>query len=218
MTPAPGPAAGRDAPLEMRDGRVADAEAVEAVHWRALEATYLGRVPGWPVSPRDVDARVARWREWLAAEPIDMVLGEVGGVLVGFCALRPGTDPDVDPALTGEVPTLYVAPDRWGRGYGRRLCTEALRRAGARGFESVVLWVVDVNERARAFYRRLGFTPDGRRKAGADAPDGAAASRYGIPVKEEWGADDPALGSDSGSDSGPHSGPDSGPDSGPGPG
>ena len=31
-----------------------------------------------------------------------------------------------------------------------------------RGFRSACLWVVQVNERAQAFYRTVGFAPDGR--------------------------------------------------------
>jgi len=166
--------------LLLRAGTVADAERIEAVHWSGLEAAYLGRVQGWPETPRDIGERVNRWREWLLASDIDVIVGEVDGEIVGFCTVRSGADDDLDPVSEGEIPTLYVHPGHWNRGYGRKLCFEALRTAGDRGFASVCLWVVDVNERARDFYLRLGFTPDGGTKLEAHAVEPYTASRYRI--------------------------------------
>ena len=166
--------------LCLRHGTVADAKRIEAVHWSALEAAYLGRIRGWPKTPRNVPDRVKRWQDWLADPDIDVIVGEVDGEMVGFCAVRPGTDDDLDPLTDGEVPTLYVHPDHWSRGYGRSLCFEAFRSAAKRGFLSLSLWAVDLNERARDFYLRLGFTPDGRKKLDPDTVEPHTASRYRI--------------------------------------
>ncbi len=166
--------------LLLRAGAVRDAERIEAVHWLGLEAAYLGRVRGWPEAPRDIGERVKRWRRWLLASDIDVIVGEVDGKIVGFCTLRPGNDTDLDPVTEGEIPTLYVHPECWSRGYGRRLCCEALLAAGDRGFVSVFLWVVDVNERARDFYTKFGFSPDGETKLEARSVEPYTASRYRI--------------------------------------
>lgn len=164
--------------LTIRLGTVADAEEVEAVHWAGLEGAYLGRVPGWPEEPRVVPHRVARWTGWLADPDIDTVVGESHGNLVGFSTLRPCTAPDLDATHHGEMPTLYVHPKYWRLGYGRRLCQETLRRAEARGFSSVVLWVVDVNERARRFYESLGFSFDGTSRPVEESRAPLTAHRY----------------------------------------
>ncbi len=166
--------------LLLRAGAVRDAERIEAVHWLGLEAAYLGRVRGWPEAPRDIGERVKRWRRWLLASDIDVIVGEVDGKIVGFCTLRPGNDTDLDPVTEGEIPTLYVHPEFWSRGYGRRLCCGALLAAGDRGFVSVFLWVVDVNERARDFYTKFGFSPDGETKLEARSVEPYTASRYRI--------------------------------------
>jgi len=167
-------------PLRLRAGTVADAERIEDVHWSALEAAYLGRIRGWPMTPRDVRARVGRWRDWLLDPDVDVIVGEVDGQLVGFCSLRPGTDDDLDPVTEGEIPTLYVHPEHWSMGYGTRLCVAALRKADDRGFASVCLWVVDVNERARDFYLGIGFATDGTTKLDPDTIEPYTASRYRI--------------------------------------
>ncbi len=53
---------------------------------------------------------------------------------------------------------MYVAPEARGRGIGRTLLREAIRRARAwPGLEQVVLGVATHNEAARALYRSCGF-------------------------------------------------------------
>ena len=166
--------------LRLRAGAIADAERIEAVHWLSLEAAYLGFFEGWPEAPRDIGERVTRWREWLVAPDIDVIVGEVDGKIVGFCTLRAGADTDLDPLTEGEIPNLYVHPDHWSKGYGRRLCWDALRTARDRGFVSVCLWVVDINKRARDFYLEFGFTPDGGPKLQAHPVAPYTATRYRI--------------------------------------
>lgn len=63
-----------------------------------------------------------------------------------------------------EVLTIAVAEARRGRGYGRRLIEEALRRLYAEGAERVFLEVGESNPPALALYRRIGFQEVGRRK------------------------------------------------------
>lgn len=59
----------------------------------------------------------------------------------------------------GEVISIYLLPDRIGKGYGKALMTAALSELKARGFDEVFLWVLEENERARRFYERFGFLP-----------------------------------------------------------
>ena len=57
----------------------------------------------------------------------------------------------------GEVVSLYLLPGYIGRGLGSallRYCTDELEK---RGFDSVLLWVLEDNHRARRFYERHGF-------------------------------------------------------------
>src|SRR5271165_2746224 len=59
---------------------------------------------------------------------------------------------------------MWVAPECRGQGIADRLVAVVCDRARQSGAESVTLWVTDVNDRARAFYRRLGFVPTGQRQ------------------------------------------------------
>ena len=62
---------------------------------------------------------------------------------------------------TGELYTLYVAPAHWSTGVGRALTDAALDGLRAAGYRRVVLWTLTDNARARRFYDKAGFAPDG---------------------------------------------------------
>jgi ribosomal protein S18 acetylase RimI-like enzyme len=59
---------------------------------------------------------------------------------------------------------MWVSPKVRGSGAGDRLVAAVCELARQSGFTSVTLWVTEVNGRARAFYRRLGFAPTGGRQ------------------------------------------------------
>lgn len=81
-----------------------------------------------------------RWRTW----PHEILLDEDG---LGFAAVSPGW-------LSG----LYVRPEAWGTGVAARLHGRAL---DALGPGAARLWVLEGNHRARRFYERRGWAPDG---------------------------------------------------------
>ncbi len=84
------------------------------------------------------------------------------GIICGFATT--GSSQEVDVPDGGEVLALYVDPEAWGLGVGRRLMTEARVQLGQRGFTEAVLWVLVGNDRAQHFYRVDGWLPDGRQR------------------------------------------------------
>jgi ribosomal protein S18 acetylase RimI-like enzyme len=59
---------------------------------------------------------------------------------------------------------MWVSPKLRGSGVADRLVGAVCDAARQSGATSVTLWVTEVNGRARAFYRRLGFVPTGDRQ------------------------------------------------------
>jgi ribosomal-protein-alanine N-acetyltransferase len=72
-----------------------------------------------------------------------------------------------------EVLSIVVAAPRRGRGFGRLLMEEALRRLYAAHVESCFLEVDSTNIAAVRLYKSLGFEPAGERRGG-DADAGTA--------------------------------------------
>ncbi|MGH3300328.1 MAG: GNAT family N-acetyltransferase [Streptosporangiaceae bacterium] len=80
-----------------------------------------------------------------------------GEAIVG---LATGVDHDGDWHLVG----MWVSPKLRGTRAADRLVAAVCDLAKHSGATSVTLWVTEVNGRARAFYRRLGFVPTGGRQ------------------------------------------------------
>jgi GNAT superfamily N-acetyltransferase len=69
--------------------------------------------------------------------------------------------PEGQQGQVAELYALYVHPAWWSTGTGRALMDRVLDTAAAAGYLSVRLWVLRDNSRARRFYERAGFAPDG---------------------------------------------------------
>jgi GNAT superfamily N-acetyltransferase len=152
----------------------ADADGVARVHERAWAAAYRGLLPDEALAERSVDARRAQWAAFLAGgEPEGHVtlVAERDGEVVGFAALGPARDVDLDRTTVGELEALNVDPEAWGSGVGRALVAETCRALRRSGFSRAVLWVLTENERARRFYEQLGWEVEGAERLFEGAPE-----------------------------------------------
>ena len=61
----------------------------------------------------------------------------------------------------GEIVSIYFLPQYMGKGYGTLLMQAVLAEFKKMGYQSCCLWVLEENERARHFYEKMGFLPDG---------------------------------------------------------
>lgn len=139
------------------------------LHVRSWQTAYRGIVPDAILDGLSGDARGEFWSRAIAqanAEPTREVriwVVESSGDVVGLATTRPCTDPDT-PTGTGELHSIYLAPEAWSRGLGRTLLAAAVDGLWQRGFAPLVLWVIEANERGRRFYERAGWRRDGGRQ------------------------------------------------------
>ena len=61
----------------------------------------------------------------------------------------------------GEIISIYFLPEYMGKGYGRQLIEKVIDELKAMGFETIFLWVLEENHRARHFYEKCGFKNSG---------------------------------------------------------
>ena len=149
--------------LSIRAARQEDAAEVAGVHVRSWQVGYRGLLPDEYLDSLRLEDRVAHYTFGATdpSLPSTMVAAE-DGVICGFATMGPSRDADLQDA--GEVLALYVDPEAWGFGVGRRLIAEARAHLGSRGFTEVVLWVLVGNDRAQRFYRVDGWEPDDRHR------------------------------------------------------
>lgn len=137
-----------------------DIDAVAAVRVGGWRHAYAGLMPQSYLDGLSV-VEYAEQRRASFADPANAVTNLVAegpdGAVLGWAAFGPAQGEDTAPD-EGELYALYARPDVIGTGVGRALLTEVLRRAP---YPAVRLWVLEGNARARRFYERAGFRPDG---------------------------------------------------------
>ncbi len=110
----------------------------------------------WNYGPKQIE----EWRDELTITPEYINENQVYKLkitdkLIGFYAYRPENQKKV------KLNFLFVEPEYIGKGYGKLLLSDFLKRIGKK-FEKVVL---DADPNAEKFYRRMGFKVIGQLKS-----------------------------------------------------
>jgi GNAT superfamily N-acetyltransferase len=159
--------------VTVRFATVSDAGEIARVHVESWRGAYRELLPAEILGALSIPARTEQWRGWLApgGPRVHTLVAERQGELLGFATMTiPSRDAE-EPGDVGEVPALYVAPAAWREGAGATLisrCEEELRLARCR---EGILWMLEGNERADAFYRSQGWRHDGGRRGSQYFPD-----------------------------------------------
>ncbi len=149
--------------LSIRMASVDDKAEVARVHVRTWQVAYRGLLPDEYLDQLRPEDRVARYTFASDAPNQGATLvalddGAIGGFTL-FGGSRDGDLPDA-----GEIYAIYVDPDQWGAGAGRRLLANARSRLDEMCFRDAFLWVLDGNDRAQRFYEIDQWSPDGIRR------------------------------------------------------
>jgi ribosomal protein S18 acetylase RimI-like enzyme len=139
--------------ITIRAPRPADARAIARLDVDTWRTTYAGMLSTAYLVGLSERRRELGWRGVILREPRDVRIAvETGGTIRGFGSCGPNRG---DRFFTGEVFTLYVAPDWQNQGIGRQLLIALFRRLVAAGRRSAIVWVLRDNP-SRFFYERLG--------------------------------------------------------------
>lgn len=104
---------------------------------------------------QQLDAQVAWWERGLAGGAQFFIAEQADGRIIGIAGGTPVIDEDKDAGVDIELGMLYVLEDFYGSGLGEHLLDTVL------GKRDALLWVLQGNDRAIAFYRKHGFEVDG---------------------------------------------------------
>lgn len=134
-----------------------DPLAVARVYVESWRSAYRDIVP----QPYLDALSPGRWAGGLDRDGHQSLVLIQDGIPVGTAAAGPSRWPGYPDF--GEIVSLYLLPDRVGKGWGRPLLAAAVETLAAQGFRDILLWVLAENARARSFYERNGFQPGGDR-------------------------------------------------------
>jgi GNAT superfamily N-acetyltransferase len=151
--------------ITIRRAHLGDARRIAEVDVESWQAAYSAILSPEIMSQRSVDDREGTWRQLLSLPEDDttrVFVLDVDADIVGFSLTLRGRDDDLDPTSTAELAGLYFVAPWWRRGLGTKLQKRALDTLSSQGFQDAVLWVLEQNQGACAFYEATGWKLDKR--------------------------------------------------------
>jgi ribosomal protein S18 acetylase RimI-like enzyme len=131
----------------VRPGTISDAEAIADYHHRCSIKAFTSLVAPGSFDDLDPRRRVPIFLNWLGPEsPKTVRVADIDGVAVGHVVTE-----------GNEIVNLFIDPDHWGRGLGRRLLAvgeSVIAEAGHREFE---LQTMVGNDPAIGLYESTGW-------------------------------------------------------------
>lgn len=124
---------------------------------------YRGHIPDAVLDTLSVQKREQKWQD-LLDNNIKVLVIEHDNNIIGFASLCPSHDKDTDPKIYGEISAIYLHPDVWYQGLGKKLCTIAISELEKMGFSEVIVWILKENDQARKFYEAMDFNETGHSK------------------------------------------------------
>lgn len=102
---------------------------------------------------------VGRWANNVNKADMNNLAVTENGLIIGtasFCKSRWEQYSDY-----GEIVSVYFLPEYMGKGYGRLLFSRCIEELKKLGYNKILLWVLEENQRARSFYEKNGFVFSG---------------------------------------------------------
>ena len=146
-----------DAGYTVRPMQLSDVDVIAEVHVQVWREAYAFLIPSDYLADLDEEQFARSWRARLEGQESAEVMQLVGlspdGRIVAIGSAGPSRDEDAPRAW--ELFAINVLAAAHGSGLADLMMAELV------GDRPTSLWVLDGNKRARAFYARYGFIPDG---------------------------------------------------------
>lgn len=139
--------------IDIRKAEPRDADAIAAVHHDAWMGAYAGIIPHRALA-RMINRRGGDWWAGAIRRAASVLVVEIGGTIAGYATI--GRNRARQLPQQGEIYELYLKPEYQGVGIGSRLFSAARRKLAAHGLNGMVVWALEENQNAVAFYTGAG--------------------------------------------------------------
>ena len=139
--------------VDIRKAEPGDADAIAEVHRTAWQGAYAGIIPYRALTAM-INRRGSQWWANAIRRSATILVVEIGGKVAGYATL--GRNRARELAQQGEIYELYLRPEYQGIGLGTRLFSEARSRLKSHGLKGLVVWALEDNQNALAFYAGAG--------------------------------------------------------------
>lgn len=145
--------------MQVCKATVDDVEAISRIYALSWKTAYKGIVPQAFLDAIQDDRWVRKFRRDLGDGTLSALIVSDGDTPAGCAAFGRSRDDKLPD--WGEVVSIYLHPDYYGKGYGEKLLNETMRALEEQEFVYIYLWVLRENHHARRFYERNGFVFNG---------------------------------------------------------
>jgi len=111
-----------------------------------------------------VENRIPVHRGWITEKRFGIYVYEDSGTAFIKGMMGIGMSGDDDKKEAFELHYLYVDPDYLRMGIGSEMLRFFEQEGKEKGCPELVVWVLEENEKARRFYEKNGYCPDGKDK------------------------------------------------------
>lgn len=150
----------KNLPINIRFAETRDAYAIASIHVASWKKIYRGLIPDALLDSMSIELREKKWFHWLSKGE-KILLIEKESQIIGFADISAARDLDTNPKVCGEICAIYLHPDFWHQGFGKKLCTAAFIELKKMHFDEVIVWSLEGNKQARRFYESMGFVNSG---------------------------------------------------------
>jgi ribosomal protein S18 acetylase RimI-like enzyme len=139
--------------IDIRRAVPRDAEQIADVHHQAWQGAYAGIIPHRALTAM-INRRGSAWWANAIQRAATVLVVEIGGKIAGYATV--GRNRARELPQQGEIYELYLRPEYQGVGLGSRLFTAAREKLAAHGLKGLVVWALEENDNALAFYAGAG--------------------------------------------------------------
>ncbi|MFC5387384.1 GNAT family N-acetyltransferase [Aquamicrobium segne] len=139
--------------IDIRKAKPHDAAAIADVHLEAWQGAYAGIIPHKSLTLM-INRRGSDWWANAIHRTATVLVLEIGGVIAGYATI--GRNRARKLPQQGEIYELYLRPEYQGIGLGSRLFAAARSHLTRYGMKGLVVWVLEENTNALAFYAGAG--------------------------------------------------------------
>ncbi len=128
------------------------------IYAKSWKAAYRGIVPQTYLDNLTPES----WTSFLANSPFHNYLLRDNDIFIATAAIGKARDSRYNEY--GEIVSIYVLPEFFGKGYGTVLFRYITDKLKSMGYDKMYLWVLEENYKARRFYEKMEFVFNGDRK------------------------------------------------------
>ncbi len=141
------------AKVRVRKAVLQDIQRITEIHNQGI----IDRESVLDITPHPLRERLVWFKNLSKREAV--LVAEVEGSVVGFCALQPYSLEEVYAHIC--VGSIWIEKDFRGQGIGTRIARKAFTKARQMGYSKIMFFAYSFNKEKMGFYKKLGYEEAG---------------------------------------------------------